>query len=195
VAAANASHVPGATADFAQADLCQLPFAEGTFDLVYSLGVLHHLPDPGQGTRSLSAMLKPGGQMLVYLYWNLEGEPAWRKRLLAAVNALRHVTRRMDFATLRRFSRLFSAACYVTLVVPGRRLGGRAGHVLPLSFYQAYPYRVLYNDTFDRFSAPLERRYSSHEVASLLAQAGLNVQSILGGSGWRAAAQASLHRP
>ncbi|MGH2469694.1 MAG: class I SAM-dependent methyltransferase, partial [Chloroflexota bacterium] len=159
VAAANASHVTGATADFVQADLCQLPFAAATFDLVYSLGVLHHLPDPEQGASSLSSMLKPGGQMLVYLYWNLEGEPVWRKRLLAAVNTLRHVTRRMDFATLRRFSRLFSAACYCALVVPGRIWGGRVGHSLPLSFYQAYPYRVLYNDTFDRFSAPLERRY------------------------------------
>ena len=37
----------------------------------------------------------------------------------------------------------------------------------PLSIYTKYPFNVLYNDQFDRFSAPIEKRYSEAEVRTL----------------------------
>ncbi len=38
---------------FVQADIYRPPFPRGSFDFVYSQGVLHHLPDPEKGFRSL----------------------------------------------------------------------------------------------------------------------------------------------
>ena len=40
-----------------QADLLDLPLAEGRFDLVFSIGVLHHSPDP---RRAFAAAGRPG---------------------------------------------------------------------------------------------------------------------------------------
>jgi hypothetical protein len=57
---------------------------------------------------------------------------------------------------------------------------------VPLGHYRKYSFRVLYTDQFDRFSAPLENRYSRAEVAGWLERAGLEDIVILGGAGWRA---------
>ena len=51
-----------------QADLLDLPLAEGRFDLVFSIGVLHHSPDPRRAFAQLAARVKPGGRLAVWLY-------------------------------------------------------------------------------------------------------------------------------
>jgi SAM-dependent methyltransferase len=51
----------GATAAFARADAFTLPFAPGTFDLVFSTGLLEHFADPTRLMRSMIRALKPGG--------------------------------------------------------------------------------------------------------------------------------------
>jgi SAM-dependent methyltransferase len=45
-----------------------LPFADATFDIVYSSGVLHHSPDTGAAVGELFRVLKPGGRAVVMLY-------------------------------------------------------------------------------------------------------------------------------
>ncbi len=54
--------------DFAQADLLATGVTEERFDLVESVGVLHHLADPLQGWRVLRGLTKPGGVMRIGLY-------------------------------------------------------------------------------------------------------------------------------
>jgi SAM-dependent methyltransferase len=55
--------------EFAQADLLQLGSAlDRRFDLVESVGVLHHLADPWAGWRSLLSLLRPGGIMRLGFY-------------------------------------------------------------------------------------------------------------------------------
>jgi SAM-dependent methyltransferase len=51
-----------------QADLLDLPLAEGVFDLVYSIGVLHHTPDPRRAFHQIARRVKPGGRLAVWLY-------------------------------------------------------------------------------------------------------------------------------
>ena len=55
---------------------------------------------------------------------------------------------------------------------------------MPLKTYADYPFGVLVNDQFDRFSAPLERRYDADEVAELLDRAGLEQAVVLPNHGW-----------
>ncbi len=56
---------------FAQADILELSGMEDRFDLIESVGVLHHLADPMAGWRRLAAALKPGGVMRIGLYSEL----------------------------------------------------------------------------------------------------------------------------
>ena len=51
-----------------QADLFKLPFAEDRFDFIYSIGVLHHTPDPEAAFRALVKHLKPGGRIAIWVY-------------------------------------------------------------------------------------------------------------------------------
>jgi len=51
-----------------QADLFAMPFREETFDLAYSIGVLHHTPDPRAAFERVAATVKKGGALAVYLY-------------------------------------------------------------------------------------------------------------------------------
>lgn len=51
-----------------QADLFSMPFREETFDLAYSIGVLHHTPDPRAAFERVAATVKKGGGLAVYLY-------------------------------------------------------------------------------------------------------------------------------
>jgi SAM-dependent methyltransferase len=51
-----------------QADLLNLPVANAAFDLVYSIGVLHHTPDPRKAFAQVARKVKPGGRLAVWLY-------------------------------------------------------------------------------------------------------------------------------
>lgn len=51
-----------------QADLLDLPLAEGVFDAAFSIGVLHHSPDPRRAFTRMAARVKPGGRLAVWLY-------------------------------------------------------------------------------------------------------------------------------
>lgn len=53
---------------FRVADAENLDFADDSFDLVYSHGVLHHTPDTARAVREIYRVLKPGGRTIVMLY-------------------------------------------------------------------------------------------------------------------------------
>jgi ubiquinone/menaquinone biosynthesis C-methylase UbiE len=54
---------------FVQGDAENLPFSDGSFDLVYSHGVLHHTPDTPKTIREVYRVLSPGGRAIVMLYY------------------------------------------------------------------------------------------------------------------------------
>ena len=45
-----------------QADVYHLPFRPGVFDFAYSIGVLHHLPEPEKAFQCVVPLVKPGGR-------------------------------------------------------------------------------------------------------------------------------------
>ena len=51
-----------------QADIFNLPFKKGTFDHMYSIGVLHHTPDTEKAFKEVASLLKKGGEFSVFLY-------------------------------------------------------------------------------------------------------------------------------
>lgn len=61
---AEASLVPGAIRAGAQ----RIPFKQGSFDGVYSFGVLHHIPDVDPVVADIARVLKPGGELVCMLY-------------------------------------------------------------------------------------------------------------------------------
>jgi 2-polyprenyl-3-methyl-5-hydroxy-6-metoxy-1,4-benzoquinol methylase len=170
-----------------QADAEQLPFAPGSFDLVMSIGVLHHLPDTARALRKIAPLAKPGGHVHVYLYW--QPELRWHRAMLGGVGVARRVTVRLPHRVLRVLCYPIAAVLHVAFVVPQRALrrrsrGRRIAAALPLRTYADYPFGVLVNDQFDRFSAPIEQRFERAEVEAMLRDAGLVDVVVVPNSGW-----------
>jgi len=171
-----------------QADLYNLPFPEASFDFVYSIGVLHHLPDPEGAFRNLLRYVKPGGEIQVYLYWWPEGQPV-KSALLKVVDGMRRVTTRIPHGMLYWLSYPLAAAAFAGFVLPYRLMRSLPptrglAERLPMKQYAAYPFHVCVNDQFDRFSAPIENRYTRAQVRGWLERAGLEEVSVLPNWGW-----------
>ena len=69
----------GFVPDLRVADAEHLPFADETFDVVYSYGVMHHSPDTAQCLQEAWRVLKPGGEARIMLYHHpsLTGAMLW----------------------------------------------------------------------------------------------------------------------
>ncbi|MDI6825960.1 MAG: methyltransferase domain-containing protein [Candidatus Aenigmarchaeota archaeon] len=48
-------------------NICNPPFKQ-KFDFIYSIGVLHHLPDPEKGFKNLVKLLKPNATIFIWVY-------------------------------------------------------------------------------------------------------------------------------
>jgi len=182
------------TADalFVQADILHLPLESEAFDLACCLGVLHHIEDTRAALKELVRVVRPGGLVLVYVYHDLSHTGPLRRGLLRAVTEARRLTTRTPLPLLRVLTLLLAGLLWATYVGPAKLLSRSAAMhariaALPLGQYIDYPFRVLWNDQFDRFSAPLEKRYTREQVLALLAEEGLGELTVLGGYGWRAA--------
>jgi SAM-dependent methyltransferase len=59
--------------DLRQASVLDLPFPDNAFDVVFSHGVLHHVPDVRQAQKEIYRVLRPGGELVIMMYarWSL----------------------------------------------------------------------------------------------------------------------------
>jgi SAM-dependent methyltransferase len=179
--AANLGHHP--RFHVVQGDIFALPFAPGSFDFIYSLGVLQHTPDVAQAFAALPPMLVGGGRLCVDYY-----EHTWWKAPLHPKFWLRPVTQRMD---RRRLFNLCEAWVPTLLglsnAVGGIPLIGRALRrmvpvanycgVLPLSPAQLREWALL--DTFDWLSPAYDNPQTAKTVRLWLERAGLSEIEVL----------------
>jgi SAM-dependent methyltransferase len=140
-----------------QADLYHLPLAR-VFDYAFSVGVLHHLPDPRAGFRSLASRVKPGGHISAWVYGAENNQ--WITRY---VNPLRKITSRIDQRALLQFSKVPTALMYLaTKLVYGplnRSVAGRkiASHLFYNDYLNAisdFGWREQHTIVFDHLVAP-----------------------------------------
>lgn len=60
--------VRGLSGNFTVGDGRTIPFPDAHFDVVTSMGVLHHIPDPRPVLAEIRRVLKPGGRFVLMLY-------------------------------------------------------------------------------------------------------------------------------
>ncbi len=86
--------------EFAQADLLRLGTLDERFEVVESVGVLHHLADPLQGWQVLRRLVQPRGFMRIGLY-----SERGRRHIVAAREAIAEAGLRPIPADIRSFRR------------------------------------------------------------------------------------------
>ncbi len=153
-------------------DLLRPPFAEGSFDHIYSLGVLDHTPDPRAAFHALAKLLKPGGRIVVWVY------PKERPALERIMNTHRAISSRMPLGALLVLSRMMAPVGGLKrrLMASRVRVVARAGVVLNLltigvSMHPDPEVRVC--DTLDWYAPKYLTRHTFAEVEAWFHNAGL----------------------
>ncbi len=164
-----------------QADLLDLPLVP-EIDWAYSLGVIHHVDRPLETLRRVVDTTKAGAKTLIYVYYALDQRGPLFRALFGAVDLARRVTSRSPRPLTRLFSDLVALAVYwplARLSLALERMGvSKAAAAVPLSWYAHRSFRVMRNDSLDRFGTTLERRYTRAETIELLRSAGLDAPVI-----------------
>jgi ubiquinone/menaquinone biosynthesis C-methylase UbiE len=161
--------------DFHAASLDGMPLADNSMDFGYSLGVLHHLPDPAAGLAACVRTLKRGAPMLVYIYYAFDNRPAWFGLLWRTSDLLRRLLSRAPFR-LKSAIAEFLAACIYWPLARGaefvERLGGNVAN-WPLGAYRGRSYYAMRTDALDRFGTRIEHRMTQGQIRALMEDAGL----------------------
>ena len=160
-----------------QADVETIPFNDDSFDLVYSLGVLHHIPDTQKAMKFCVNKVRPGGFFLVYLYYNLDNRGFFFKALFQTSNVFRNIISRMPTKLKKTVCDVIATGVYFPLA----RLSALAGKTglkkiarkLPLSYYSDKSFYIMKNDALDRFGTPLEQRFSKEQITKMMQASGL----------------------
>jgi SAM-dependent methyltransferase/uncharacterized protein YbaR (Trm112 family) len=141
-----------------QADLLDLPLAEGVFDLVYSIGVLHHTPDPRRAFHEIALRVKPGGRLAVWLYRRNTPPQEW-------VNtALRSVTTRLPSTILESLCTGLGAVGSVPV------LNRTLNKIANFSNHPDWTLRVC--DNFDWYAPRYQSHHSLDQVKSWFIEEG-----------------------
>lgn len=154
------------------------------FDIVYSIGVLHHTDDPRRSFRNIARHARPGGRVIVWVYSH-EGNflnrtlIEWSKRVLVSS---------LPRTVVRWISHLLTIILYIPIYTV---------YLLPLTFLPYYEYfqnwrRLSYRrnllNVFDKLNAPqthfikrsqLEQWFTPEEFADIVITPWLGVS-------WRA---------
>src|SRR6266436_7875144 len=144
-----------------QADVFALPFAPESFDVIYSIGVLHHTPDCEAAVKALVKHLKPGGVLVVWLY---SGYNKWYR----FSDFWRRYTHKMKPKTLHSilkvavpfFYNLEQGLKHIPLI--GRPTAGLVHHVFPVNRQKNPEARML--DTFDWYSPKYQSKHTYEQV-------------------------------
>jgi len=161
-----------------QASIDNLPFADNSFDFVFSLGVLHHIPDTQNAMSKCVHKVKPGGFFLVYLYYSLDNRGVLFRSLFYISNMMRKVVSKLPSAIKKMVCDLLAVVIYLPFIFLSRlcRLLGLGDFVkfIPLSYYSNKSFNIIRNDSLDRFGTPLEQRFSKKEIEEMMRNAGLD---------------------
>lgn len=182
----NTRHLPNV--HVIQADILELPFRK-PFTLVYSIGVIHHLPCPKNGFIALTQHIKPGGRIVTWVYGK-EGN-RWIETFVDPIR--KNITSRLPRPVTRGLSFPLALALYAGLKAlygPARRRPW-LNRLLPYSEYLCsisdYTFVENFWNVFDHLVAPTAFYHSREEVVDWYEAASVRQIQIErhNGNSWR----------
>ena len=167
VAFAHTRHLPNAHVIIG--DLLRPP-VRPVFDLAFSVGVLHHLPDPAAGFASLASRVRDGGRVTFWVYGQEGNE--WITRYVDPIRT--RVTSKLPAGLLRVACLVPSFFLWAVIKLFYRpRANGKGPAVLPYGDYFAsmysYPFDEIHANVFDQLVTPVAYYLRGDEVRAWLA--------------------------
>jgi SAM-dependent methyltransferase len=183
----NLGELPGTRIDLHRGDLTEVDL--GAFDLVYCIGVLHHLKDPSAGFASVLKHTRPGGRFHCWVYAR-EGNAVVRY----LVDPIRRLSSRLPWWLTKYGLALPLAVPYFLYAKCLRLLSPRSlRRVLPLYDYSLWiaerEFRFFHHVAFDqlvaRTTAYIPRAQVDRWLADPRIEPGSNYVIFRNGNSWK----------
>ena len=171
-----------------QGDLLHLPLKKESFDIIYSVGVIHHTPSPRNCVKELTQRLKPSGKLTLWVYGTAGSYRSFKTNPL---KSNRQILKKFMFLvwsmvsvreffsdTLRLFTvylphRLLYIFCY-----PLAALGKIP--ILKYLTFSVHPlWRVRLQENFDWLAPPYQSHHTKEEIKLWFEKNGLKVTKFL----------------
>ncbi len=158
-----------------QGDITRPPFRPEIFDIIYSIGVLHHLKDPEEGFHAIESLIAKGGQVWVWVYGLESMSPIYR---LSHLKVLRHFTKSWPLQRKFRLCQKLAVAFRFFYLFPMVF----AKKVLPNSIFKLLPYTertsFSYNDLVYAFFDRLQPPYTHYLKKAQLEQFSASLKEV-----------------
>lgn len=166
-----------------------IPVKAGTFDFAYSFGVLHHTVDPERAFSEIARIIKRGGAIFLYLYED-HSENFIKFIAVNIIARLRKITVKINPKILYALAYFASPFASILFSLPSRILMKfkRTEYLakkMPFNF--GTNFFSLRGDLYDRFSAPIEYRFSRSQVYNLFNKFefyNINITRLKSSAGW-----------
>ncbi|MBI2118687.1 MAG: methyltransferase domain-containing protein [Elusimicrobia bacterium] len=171
-----------------QGNLLSIPLKPKKFDIVYSLGVVHHTPSAEQSVKNLSECVKPQGQMTIWVYGtngtykNFKTNPLRQDRqglrkmifLVWLIVSIREfISNSLRSFTIHIPQNLLYALCYPLALI------GKIPLIQYLTFSVHPLWRVRLQENFDWLSPPYQSHHTKEELCQWFEKNGFKVLRIL----------------
>jgi len=157
-----ASHFNLSNVEFREGNILRLPYPDGSFDIVWSWGTLHHTAEPLKALEELIRVLKNGGTLFVTLYRST--------KLSFLHEGIRKTLRLAHRRMWPLLAKLIALALFPATLFLKRRKKARAGENLS-------------DLVLDWYFNPVRHYYRPGEIRQLLEQEGLIIEKFLPASG------------
>lgn len=167
-----------------QADLFHLPIADGSVDMAFSLGVIHHTPDPRGCFLELVRKVRPGGRVIAWVYGRENN--GWIVHVVSPIRAA--LTSRLPHEWIYQLSRIPAAALYAVgrgVYQPLNRppfaaVGRKLFYNAYINYLAKFPYDEIHSIVHDHLTPPIAFYISREEFQSWFDEADLEEVQI----GW-----------
>lgn len=132
-----------------------IPF-RNKFDIVFSIGVIHHLEKPKLAVKQLIKATKPGGRILIWVY-GLEGN----ENLVLVINAIRTITRFLPPKVIRLVA-FFPA---VLVYLHSRLVKSRHAY---MTLMKNFSFSNIHSIVFDQLLPQIAKYYTKNEALKLM---------------------------
>lgn len=179
---------------FVQGDIFCSPFRNGCFDFGYSIGVLHHTPDPEESFRILTKAIKPPGNIGLSLYEiSLYARPNRNSLKVATLELLwalnmwrcemfRSVTTRIPSNAFLIYCKTVVPILHFLNKIPVLRY---LRYLLPSTCYRHLPVIWSMVDTHDTYATKIVHQYRAKDVFQWFLHEGMsNIELRNSRAGW-----------
>ena len=176
-----------------QADIFKLPLKKNKFDQVFSIGVIHHTPNPFLAFKKIALMVKKSGDLSISVYENSLAHRNSKNTimlalydLLWAANLLRCEIFRSIFSKMPSIAQIY----YCKLIIPILHYLNKIPllryfrYLLPSTCYRYLPLSFSIVDTMDTYATKIVHQYRAKTIYFWFISIGFDPRLLLSRDGW-----------